>query len=760
MLTVPGAQAYGALEVPADGVLHVIVGHGLPQLYLNTLRSFRTVLPEAPLLVVDNASPQAGLRQELVCIALNQANTELVLRSQNELDNAKTGGLYSAYRLAFERARTARARLVHLMQADMQLLWWGPEAMAEAERIYDQYPGCVNIVSMALSRDRWLSGDVVRDETTGRQVLSNYGLTDTGLFHLGRFASSGTTFGPSESDHARRALQQGLRAVLLGCPTEVQVPWPAVVRNGRQRGRELANRRPLLCQPLDEKRRAQLKLMDGPLTLEDICVPWGWSCLSPMWNTDLDNVHYWAMRRKDIADNGWRAGRPRWVTSGLEGRARALTAPHRPSLLALVARPVLAYLRPERAGPWRYAARLAGRARERWASTSTRTSPSTSAGRATVVVTPRADNPYQQLLYREVERQGVAVRYAEGPTGSQTLNVALAPVMLVLYRLGGARLLHLHWVYQFSLPWAKGALWSRRLMQHWFALYTRLATGLGYKLVWTAHNILPHEAVFADDSRALDDLLARADLVIALSEPSRLELLRRGARRVVRVPAGPYASPALARPGREAARAWLGHEPGDCVVVHVGKILPYKGLDRLLEAVAQLPDDTPLRAVVVGSCPLPAYADRLRHLAALAGHRAVLRLERVDDDELSRYLSGADAAVFPFQSVTNSSSVLMAQCFGLPVVIPDLPMLGEVPAASALRYDGSTTGLRDALAALCAMAPEDRHRMGAAGYVAATAYSWGEAGLMTATAYRSLLGAGCAGHESQSDQSQTGLPAT
>ena len=52
-----------------------------------------------------------------------------------------------------------------------------------------------------------------------------------------------------------------------------------------------------------------------------------------------------------------------------------------------------------------------------------------------VLVTPKDENPYQRLLYDEVTAAGAEVRYAEGPSGSQTFNLLVAPLMLVRYRL-------------------------------------------------------------------------------------------------------------------------------------------------------------------------------------------------------------------------------------------------------------------------------------------------------------------------------------
>ncbi len=738
----------------AGDLLHVVVGHGLPGLYLNTLESFRAILPDAPLLVVDNASPQGSLRERLREIASGDPAMELVLRERNESANGKVGGLYEAYRLAFDRAFQVGARYVHLMQADMQLLWWDDDVMKRAEDLWGRHRSCVNIMTVALSKDRWLTGDLRTDPSTGDTLLASYGLTDTGLYHLGRFKDFGACFESTEDEHAQRAREAGLEAAVFAWPTEVQVPWPAVVRHGKQRGREIRTTKPLLCKPLSTGQVASLKAATRPINMEDICVPWGWSCLSPMWNTDLDNVYYLALRRRDLAVNGWRDGLPRWVTSGLDRPTDILLRPHRPSLIALVAQPLWSYLR----------ARYGALAK----------SPRSVKPAISVLAAPRDDNPYQELLYTELRKVGVPVRYDDGPTASQTLNVVLAPVMLAWYRLSGYRVLHLHWVFQFSLPWARRALWARRAMQWWFELYLRVASALQFALVWTAHDLVPHEPVFADDERVHKVLASSADVVISLSGASAKELRRWGAKAVRTVPLGAYAEPALAEPAppkpapaepvstrhaspgpditphvatardsaevreddRESTRAALGWAPHETVVVHLGKILPYKGADTLLVAARLLPPEIALRAVVVGACKDEEHAHLLERLARELGpQRAQLRLQRVSDEDMARYLRCADIAAFPFREVTNSSSLLHAQCYGLPAVIPDLPSLGDVPVSAVLRYDGTANGLAEALVKFSRLGEQERRLMGEAGRAWATSADWAEVARMTLEAY-------------------------
>jgi glycosyltransferase involved in cell wall biosynthesis len=356
-----------------------------------------------------------------------------------------------------------------------------------------------------------------------------------------------------------------------------------------------------------------------------------------------------------------------------------------------------------------------------------------------VLVSPQDDNPYQELLYGELRKAGVRVRYAEGPTQSHSANLLLSPAMLAVHRLRGFRILHLHWVFQFSLPWAGRNNWARRAVQWWFGLYLRVASALGYAIIWTAHDLLPHEPVFADDEQAHRDLLARAHLVIALSPVSADELLARGARVVKTIPFGTYSATEPREADRQQARSILGLSPDEYVVVHLGKILPYKGTDLLLTAVPQVPSDLKMRVLVVGRCVDNAYSQLLTRLAESSPDTVLLRLEHVDDEEMSRYLVASDVAVFPFRAVTNSSSIVNAQSFGLPVIIPDLVTLRDIPSTSALRYDGSVEGLALTLASFPRLAPAVRRELSAAARRFATSTDWQTVATMTLAAYHEVL---------------------
>jgi len=355
--------------------------------------------------------------------------------------------------------------------------------------------------------------------------------------------------------------------------------------------------------------------------------------------------------------------------------------------------------------------------------------------RLSVLVTPHSGLHYLRLLYRDIKASGVRVRYTRGPTPSQTLNILLAPAVLLWYRARGFRILHIHWLFQFSLPWARRRQWARQWMELWFGLYLRTAQVLGYAIVWTAHDLLPHEQIFANDRRARDLLLSKAKVVIALSEATASELRALGARLVRVIPIGPYADPYPVNITRDEARESFGFDSDDVVMALIGRIEEYKGADLLLLAIAQLPTTSKIKLLLAGFCPNAAYREKLTRLISETSGRTTARLEWVPDDDLARYLQATDFAVFPFREITNSASVLLAQSFGKPIVITDLPTLRDIPVSAAIRFDPGVGSLVLALEQAEHLSEEEYRAMSFAGLAWASRSDWANIARQTIETY-------------------------
>jgi glycosyltransferase involved in cell wall biosynthesis len=355
-----------------------------------------------------------------------------------------------------------------------------------------------------------------------------------------------------------------------------------------------------------------------------------------------------------------------------------------------------------------------------------------------ILVLPRDANPYQESLYGAMDPGAVEVRYLDGPTRSQTANLLALPFLLVWFRARGFRLLHIHWVHPFLVSWARGDR-TRGLVQRGYELFLALAVALGYRIVWTAHNVLPHVPVFRDDVAARRVLLDRSDAVIVHSRHTAGELERWGTARVVVVPQGADRRPAAGGAARDDARRTLGLDPTRPVVLFFGNVLPYKGIDVLLDAVADLPAGVAIDVIVIGRCPERRLQDDLEARASRAGSRVRTRFAFVPDAELAVYLAAADFAVFPFRAVTNSSSVATALGAGLPVIAPRLDTLGDLPDDAVLRYEPGAVGLTAALVRAAGLEPTARARLAAAAERFAAQRTWSAAAEATRQVYADVL---------------------
>jgi glycosyltransferase involved in cell wall biosynthesis len=355
-----------------------------------------------------------------------------------------------------------------------------------------------------------------------------------------------------------------------------------------------------------------------------------------------------------------------------------------------------------------------------------------------ILAFPRDElNPYQRLLYTEMSRLGARVTYLGRLTPSHTLNVLLLPAELAARRAAGFRLVHLHWVFDFCLPGSSRLPLLRRLAQLWFLLWLRTVRALGMRLVWTAHNVLPHGRAFADDVSARRALVRASDLVLAHSPLVLDELAGLGAapRRSAVVPHGPLGPAGSATPLRIP-----GSGDGVRELLFFGRVEEYKGVDDLLAAMAALPGDARVRLTVAGQCDDPALRSRLRVLARAASGRVILRLERVPDNEVTGLLAASDVVVLPFRRITTSGTVMLALAHGRPLLVPDMAALAHLPPQAVIRYDGSMPSLVAALASAAHAAPPALAAMSTAATAYASGISWPEIAARTLAEMAALLG--------------------
>lgn len=360
-----------------------------------------------------------------------------------------------------------------------------------------------------------------------------------------------------------------------------------------------------------------------------------------------------------------------------------------------------------------------------------------------VVHSPQDDGVYVENLVAALKSSGIRAYVHSGPTRSASANLLVHPIVLAIARMRGVRVWHLHWTWGYSLHWATGRV-SRRVLRGWFKFNLGWARRLGIHIVWTAHNLYPHEPVFDDDRQAREDLIENASAVIVHNEAAgsrvRAEFDRSG-EKLHEVDQGTIDVPGS---GRAEARRRLGIPEESFVVLGFGKVMQYKGLDTMLAAGLHVKGDSSGRVQmrVVGECQDPVLRDELEQMAKgvrAAGVGVHLDLVRVSEERLGDELDAADACVFMFRQGLNSTSIRVAKARGRIAIVGD--GAGAGGGAGELPGGAGAESCAASIQRLIEMSGRERAELEGAGRSSGRR-TWEECAEDTVEVYRKVLGGG------------------
>ena len=211
------------------------------------------------------------------------------------------------------------------------------------------------------------------------------------------------------------------------------------------------------------------------------------------------------------------------------------------------------------------------------------------------------------------------------------------------------------------------------VMKYWMSWF---APSLGYvarhcgcKSVVVLDNVIPHEPHWFDKPLTRYFLNGCTGFV-SMSESVEKDLLslRPDAPHILR-PHPLYAHFGEKLPREEAVRA-LGLEPARKTLLFFGLIREYKGLDILLEAFRDLPEDYQL---VVAGEPYGSFDKYQSIIDSLPGKdRIRVFPDYIRDSEVKSFFSAADLAVLPYRSATQSGISSIACHFDVPMVVTDV----------------------------------------------------------------------------------------
>ena len=280
---------------------------------------------------------------------------------------------------------------------------------------------------------------------------------------------------------------------------------------------------------------------------------------------------------------------------------------------------------------------------------------------------PISRNPYQTLLYGHLRAEGIEVDAAP------QLNVGW-----LWHRVGRVAVLHFHWPQEYY-RYHRGGL-AVRLVLSWvrgclFVLRIVVARLLAYRIVWTVHQIFPHET----ESRALDRLaglsLARVAHALVTHDQATAEAVTRelhvAPEKVHVIPHGSYLGVYPGGRSREEMRSALGIRFDAFVVLCFGQVRRYKELTFLMEAF----DRAGINGGVLLIVGLPLDPDEARRLKTISRRttRVVTVLEYVPDNRVAEFFAASDVFCSARLDGGTSGALVLALSLGLPVVAARCP---------------------------------------------------------------------------------------
>jgi glycosyltransferase involved in cell wall biosynthesis len=286
-------------------------------------------------------------------------------------------------------------------------------------------------------------------------------------------------------------------------------------------------------------------------------------------------------------------------------------------------------------------------------------------------------NPYQAMLYRRTLTAGIAALPMRNLDGLDTLT-SVAPSLVAN---GVTPALHLHWLNRIT-RYATDEAHAQAEVQAFLARLDAFLA-VGGRLIWTAHNVLPHDSRYpAADTVLRQGLADRAALVHVVAGGTAEAIGDRyrlpPPERVIHVPHPSYRGAYPEGPDRDQARLALGLTPDELVYAFVGAIRPYKGLTALLDAFDEVATDGRPRRLIVAGNPDKSAAVEAAIDACLAHPNVLLTTGLLPAEELAVVLRAADIAVLPYRDALNSGVLMLALTFGLPVVAPAIPGVTEL----------------------------------------------------------------------------------
>jgi len=188
------------------------------------------------------------------------------------------------------------------------------------------------------------------------------------------------------------------------------------------------------------------------------------------------------------------------------------------------------------------------------------------------------------------------------------------------------------------------------------------------------HNVIPHEGRKGDKALTKYYLNQQAGFGV-LSETVKNDLLSLKGDAAFFQRAHPLYAQFGEVKDKEESKFKYGIRPDQKVLLFFGFVRKYKGLDLLIKAIKNLPENT---VVLVTGEPYGDFKeyDDLIKSEGVTNEQIIKHIRYIPDDEVAQIFSASDLCILPYRSATQSGIASIAKYYQLPMVVTPV---GELP---------------------------------------------------------------------------------
>jgi beta-1,4-mannosyltransferase len=247
----------------------------------------------------------------------------------------------------------------------------------------------------------------------------------------------------------------------------------------------------------------------------------------------------------------------------------------------------------------------------------------------------------------------------------------------------GVKLIHVNWFENMSSK-SNGSLKLELYLRIGLLIFLRK---MNFRIVWTMHNALPHDASGAYVKRRMMYYLSKYANAVVIHSHATLDVLAtlnpKAVKKAQYIPhpnyAGIYGPIQAQSKTSEKLR-----------LLFMGSVKPYKNIELLIEAVEGFEEEVTL--LVAGRPYSDAYKASLLELVKSYPH-IQLKLEFIENAEIPGLIAESDLLIFPYdiRSSLNSGSVILAFSYARSVICPRIGTILDLREPEDVFQYGYTT---------------------------------------------------------------------